>query len=87
MPDLVSMIKQIAAGVFEAKKPVEVCFGTVQSRSPFKIRIDQEKNLGKEYFIVRSGVTVQSFEVGDTLILLRAQGGQQYLILDRKGAL
>lgn len=81
------MIKQIAAGVFEAKKPVEVCFGTVQSLSPFKIRIDQKKILGKEYFIVRAGVTVQSFEVGDTLILLRVQGGQQYLIFDRKGAL
>lgn len=87
MPDLVSMIKQIAAGVFEAKKPVEVCFGTVQSRSPFKIRLDQKKILGKEYFIVRAGVTAQSFEVGDTLILLRVQGGQQYLIYDRKGAL
>lgn len=81
------MIKQIAAGVFEAKKPVEVCFGTVQSLSPFKIRIDQKKILGKEYFIVRAGVTAQSFEVGDTLILLRVQGGQQYLIYDRKGAL
>lgn len=81
------MIKQIAAGVFEAKKPVEVCFGTVQSLSPFKIRIDQKKILGKEYFIVRAGVTAQSFEVGNTLILLRVQGGQQYLIYDRKGAL
>lgn len=87
MPDLVFMIKQIAAGVFEAKKPMEVCFGTVQSLSPFKIRIDQKNTLGKEYFIVRSGVTAQSFEVGDTLILLRVQGGQQYLIYDRKGAL
>lgn len=87
MPDLVSMMKQIAAGVFEAQKPVEVCFGTVQSRSPFKIRLDQKNTLGKEYFIVRAGVTVQSFEVGDALILLRVQGGQQYLIYDRKGAL
>lgn len=87
MPDLVSMIKQIAAGVFEAKKPMEVCFGTVQSLSPFKIRLDQKNTLGKGYFIVRAGVTAQSFEVGDTLILLRVQGGQQYLIYDRKGAL
>lgn len=81
------MIKQIAAGVFEAKKPMEVCFGTVQSLSPFKIRLDQKNTLGKEYFIVRAGVTAQSFEVGDTLILLRVQGGQQYLIYDRKGVL
>lgn len=81
------MIKQIAAGVFEAKKPMEVCFGTVQSLSPFKIRLDQKNTLGKEYFIVRAGVTAQSFEVGDTLILLCVQGGQQYLIYDRKGVL
>lgn len=81
------MMKQIAAGVFEAQKPVEVCFGMVQSLSPFQVRLDQKKILGKEYFIVRAGVTAQSFEVGDTLILLRVQGGQQYLIYDRKGAL
>ena len=87
MPDFVSMIKQIAAGVYDVKMPAEICFGTVQSLSPFKIRIDQKKILDKEYFIVRYGVTVQSFEVGDTLILLRVQGGQQYLIYDRKGAL
>ena len=28
-----------------------------------------------------------SFKVGDKLILLRKQGGQEYLILDKKGAL
>ena len=77
------MMKQIAAGVFEAKKPVEVCFGTVQSRSPFQVRLDQKKILGKEYFIVRYGVTVQDlldrFKVGagkqldNDRILLSAQ--------------
>lgn len=87
MPDLVEMIKQIAAGVYDAKAPMEICFGTVQSLSPFQIRLDQKKVLGKEYFIVRRGVTVQSFEVGDELILIRMQGGQQWLIFDRKGAL
>lgn len=87
MPDLVATIKQIAASVFDAKMPVEVCFGTVQSLSPFEIRIDQKKILGKEYFIVRSGVTVQSFKKGDVLILFRVQSGQKYLIYDRKGAL
>lgn len=87
MPNLVEMIKQIAAGVYDAKAPMEICYGTVQSLSPFKIRLDQKKVLDKEYFIVRHGVTSQSFEVGDELILIRMQGGQQWLIFDRKGAL
>lgn len=87
MPDFVSMMQQIAAGVYEAKCPMEICYGTVQSLSPFQVRLDQKKVLGKEYFVVRYGTTTQSFEVGETLILLRMQGGQQWLIFDRKGAL
>ena len=87
MPNLVEMIKQIAACVYDAKAPMEICYGVVQSRSPFKVRLDQKKVLGKEYFIVRYGTTTQSFEVGEELILIRMHGGQQWLIFDRKGAL
>ena len=87
MPNLVEMIKQIAAGVYDASAPLEICYGVVQSRSPVKVRRDQKKVLGKEYFVVRYGTTTQSFEVGEELILIRMQGGQQWLIFDRTGAL
>ncbi|MFR0941598.1 MAG: DUF2577 family protein [Butyricicoccus sp.] len=30
-------------------------------------------------------MSASSFKVGDKLILLRKQGGQEYLILDKKG--
>lgn len=87
MPDLYESLKQLASGVYDAKNPVEICFGTVESLSPFEVRISQSLVLGKAFFIVRQGVTVRSFEQGDELILLREQGGQKYLILDKKGAL
>ena len=87
MPDLVVMIKQIAANVFDAKMPVEICFGTVQSTAPFKIRLDQKRTFGKERFIVGSSVLSKPFQVGEELILIRMQGGQKWLIIDRKGAL
>ena len=36
---------------------------------------------------MKSGVSASSFKVGDVLILFRNEGGQKYLIFDKKGAL
>ena len=85
MPDMFNAMKQIAENVFEAKRPADWCYGKVISLSP--LQIDQKLPLKKEFLAVRAGVSASSFEVGDKLILLKKQGGQEYLILDKKGAL
>ena len=64
-----------------------ICFGKVIALSPFRVQIDQKLVLNKEFFIVKSGVSASSFKVGDVLILFRNEGGQKYLIFDKKGAL
>lgn len=87
MPDIYETIKQICASERQVSYPMEICYGTVISLNPFKIKLDQKKILSKTFFIVRKGVTVNSFEVGDILILFRQQGGQKYLIFDKKGKL
>lgn len=87
MKQMIDVMKKVALNAIETTKPVEICYGTVQSRSPFRVRLSQKQILGKDSFIVKNGVTAQSFEEGDILILIRVQGGQQYLIYDRKGAL
>ena len=83
MPDLFTAMKQIAENVFEARRPADWYYGKVISLSPFQVQIDQNTVL----LAVRTGVSASSFKVGDKLILLRKQGGQEYLILDKKGAL
>ena len=87
MPDMFNAMKQIAENVFTAMRPADWCYGKVISLSPFQVQIDQKLPLKKEFLAVRTGVSVSSFKVGDKLILLRKQGGQEYLILDKKGAL
>ena len=87
MPDMFHAMKQIAENVFEAKRPADWCYGKVMSLDPFQVQIDQKLPLKKEFLAVRTGVSASSFEVGDVLILLKKQGGQEYLILDKKGAL
>ena len=87
MPDMFNAMKQIAENVFEARRPADWCYGKVISLDPFQVQIDQKKKKKKEFLAVRTGMSASSFKVGDILILLRKQGGQEYLILDKKGAL
>ena len=87
MPDMFTAMKQIAENVFEARRPADWYYGKVISLSPFQIQVDQKLVLTQEFFIVKSGVSASSFKVGDVLILFRNEGGQKYLIFDKKGAL
>lgn len=87
MPDLYQTLQQIARNAVSAEKPVEILFGRVQSLEPFQVKLSQKLTLGKAFLTVRDGVTAQSFQVGDKLILFRFQGGQKYLILDKAGEL
>ena len=87
MPNLMESMRQIAANERQAALPMTICFGKVIALSPFRVRIDQKLVLTKEFFIVKSGVSASSFKVGDVLILFRNEGGQKYLIFDKKGAL
>lgn len=87
MPNLMEAMRQIAANERQAALPMTICFGKVVAFSPFRVQIDQKLVLTKEFFIVKSGVSASSFKVGDVLILFRNEGGQKYLIFDKKGAL
>ncbi len=90
MPDMsriFDLIKEICKSERIASYPMEMCYGTVVSINPFQIRLSQKNILGKAFFVVFNGITSSSFKVGDQLILLRQQGGQEYLILGKKGAL
>lgn len=87
MPNLMESMRQIASNERQAALPMTICFGKVIALSPFRVQIDQKLVLTKEFFIVKSGVSASSFKVGDMLILFRNEGGQKYLIFDKKGAL
>ena len=87
MPNLMESMRQIAANERQAALPMTICFGKVIALSPFRVQIDQKLVLTREFFIVKSGVSASSFKVGDVLILFRNDGGQKYLIFDKKGAL
>lgn len=87
MSEIYNLIKQICACERQASYLVEICYGTVVSVSPLKIKLNQKQILNKNFFIAGEKTASYKFETGDKLILFRVQGGQKYLIFDKKGEL
>ncbi len=93
---LIEKIKLIGASAVEAGNPVAVVYGKVTREQPLEVNVDQRLTLPGEFLIVpqalqekkqRIGseevVLQEGLKLGDKLILLRCQGGQDYVILDR----
>lgn len=80
---MLDIIKQAGAGAVEAGSPVHLLFGEVVSANPLSVRVDQRFTLPWEFLILPESLLLRGVEQGDKVILLRMQGGQRYLVLDR----
>lgn len=56
------------------------CYGSVLSTTPLTIKVDNRFDLPGEGVVLLEGVNLK---VGDKVVLLRNQGGQEYLVLGR----
>ncbi|RJX40054.1 DUF2577 domain-containing protein [Paenibacillus pinisoli] len=95
MADLLTMIKQAAKGAVDASNPTAVLFAEVTNINPLKVNVDQRFTLPADFLVVPESLTRleirlgepivirRGLELGDKVLLLRVQGGQQYIILDR----
>ena len=79
---LLQMIKLAAIEAVEATKPCAAVYGTVKSQAPLTINIDQKITLTSSFLVVTNTVK-DILSVGDTVVMLRIQGGQQFLVLDK----
>jgi hypothetical protein len=79
---LTALIKKVSLDAFHASKPTTVCFGNVVSVNPLSVRINQLIVLSSATLIQTSTVK-DKLAVGDEVIMIRQQGGQKYLVLDK----
>jgi hypothetical protein len=79
---LTALIKKVALDAFHASKPTSICFGNVVSTNPLSVRINQLIVLSSATLIPTSAVK-DKLAVGDEVILIRQQGGQKYVVLDK----
>ena len=82
MANLIQIIKQAAIEAVEASAPVKVMYGTVSGISPISVKLDQ-KFIVPDAFIVVTDTVSGKLSKGDRVVILREQGGQRYIILDK----
>lgn len=97
MFDLVEAVKQAALEAVESKDPMSFRFGNVVKASPLEVWIDQKLTIPESALILTgmvSKITCEakkigritldnSLKVGDQVILIRVDGGQKYIVLDK----
>ncbi|MEK3788743.1 DUF2577 family protein [Paenibacillus sp. FSL K6-1230] len=71
-------LKMLSKTTNDAGSPAGVYYGTVTASDPLAIMVDQKLPLPKEALVLLKG---SSYKVGDYVVLLRFQGGNQYLVL------
>lgn len=82
MAEWVALLKKIAKQEREASKPAVIMTGKVISDDPLKIRLDKRVTLDKDFLFMTEAAN--DLKKGDTAILLRNQGGQDFVVLGRK---
>lgn len=96
MADLLSLVKQAAVEAVKASNPVALMTGTVTNHNPLEVRVDQRFTLPADFLILPHSmmhkeiavdgvkyVITEGVQTGDNVLLLRVQGGQKYILLDR----
>lgn len=84
MPNIIQIIKQAAIEAVEASNPMKVFYGVIVDTSP-SVKIDQKITIPKEFIVLTNRMLEEGLNVGDNVILLQEQGGQNYIILDKVG--
>lgn len=77
------IVKKAAVDAVNAEKPVAVCFGKVIGTSPLRISVEQKMTLGAAQLILTKTIKEDEPLVGDSVCLLRMQGGQKYVVVDK----
>ncbi|WP_171056381.1 DUF2577 domain-containing protein [Paenibacillus sinopodophylli] len=94
---LLDAIKKAGVAAHAAGNPMAVMVGTVIKINPLEVNVDQRFTLSEDFLIVPESLTrfeailpssdkllIRSgLEAGDTVLMLRVQGGQQFVMLDK----
>ena len=79
--DLVRFVKKIASDVYKTSKPAELQFGVVTAVNPLKIKIEQKLTLSDVQIITTE--KSNNLTLNDKVVLLRNNGGQSYVVIDK----
>ena len=86
MSDIIQIIKKAAVSAVSAENPTQVFYGNIESLEPLKIRINPQIVIAEKFITMISTIKAlksnNQLEIGAKVLLIREQGGQNYLLVD-----
>lgn len=79
--NILELIQRAAVNAVNAAKPCAIVYGTIKATDP--IKIDLGEAVIDEDFLIKTEGAVDNLKHGDRVALLRNQGGQEFLLLDK----
>lgn len=76
--DLYTIIQEAVSRIINASKLTEPTVGNVVSTSPLSVKITDKITLQRNNLILVKGINL---EVGDSVLIIRAAGGQKYYVI------
>ncbi|OME79062.1 hypothetical protein BK120_22440 [Paenibacillus sp. FSL A5-0031] len=94
---LLESIKKAGAAAYAAGNPLAVMVGKVIQINPLEVNVDQRFTLSEDFLIIPESLVKYEtqlqtsekliirtgLEAGDAVLMLRVQGGQQFVVLDK----
>ena len=81
--NIILLIKQICREERQSSKPTDLVIGSVVKTNPLKIKVSPKITIDSDFFYACERVDTKKLKKGDSLAMLRAQGGQKYLVIDK----
>lgn len=78
---LIPLLKRVALEAVDASKPTVVLYGTVSGITPLTIYLEQKRTITRGFLVVTD--KAKNLAVGDKVVMIRMQGGQKYIIMDK----
>ena len=80
--DFINTIKQVAIEAVKSTRPQETLFATITSLNPLEMKVENGQIVDEDY-LVPTQAAKNGLEQGEKVAVLRIQGGQRFLILDK----
>lgn len=83
---MVDAIKQVVINYLNYAKLADVLFGNVINMNPVTIKLDNNSsnfNISEPFLVITDRFKKEPLSVGDKVVLVRAHGGQMFVILDK----
>lgn len=80
---MLDVIKKAAVAAVDAKSPVQILFGNVTNTQPLEITVEQRFALRDPFLVIPESAAQKNWMMGDSALMLRVQGGDSYVVLDR----